>query len=335
MKFDIARQPFVPAFLTLLIVAWVWVSHFDPTLTASAYPFACPKTDQGLMFCLPNALLAAFSLTHPVWTKVVSVCLLLFTGASIGRMTLRYNLYSVGTCLSIPLMLILALLIGCEGLNLVSILGMMLFALAIKNYGRSFKNGYTFDANFRAAMYVGMLVSLMPATILLVLIVPLALFMFHRTVREAVVSLFGLVLFPLVLCYVNWGMGGAFFAPVLVGAEQVIESLPLANFVGLSVVQYLGFALVLVLDIVGVYTFLTNLYSVGTKPRFILLYTVVVFFVLLVLLFVPSASSREMVLWAVPSSILLPAFLIRLPRFFSGMIYCILLVLSLGRLFFG
>ena len=111
MKFDIARQPLVPAFLTLaaLAVVAMWNAGGPAVSTAVQAGHAAETVDIGrnaagaLAVSSPGELLAQFQAAHPVWARWIAGLLMLFTGMSIGRLTVRYNLYSVGTCLAIPL----------------------------------------------------------------------------------------------------------------------------------------------------------------------------------------------------------------------------------------
>ena len=111
MKFDIARQPLVPAFLTLaaLAVVAMWSAGGPAVSMAVQAGHAAGTVDIGrnaagaLAVSSPGELLAQFQAAHPVWARWIAGLLMLFTGMSVGRLTVRYNLYSVGTCLAIPL----------------------------------------------------------------------------------------------------------------------------------------------------------------------------------------------------------------------------------------
>ena len=110
MKFDIARQPLVPAFLTLaaLAVVAMWSAGGPAVSMAVQAGHAAGTVDIGrnaagaLAVSPPGELLAQFQAAHPVWARWIAGLLMLFTGMSVGRLTVRYNLYSVGTCLAIP-----------------------------------------------------------------------------------------------------------------------------------------------------------------------------------------------------------------------------------------
>ena len=102
MKFNIARQTLVPAFLTLVaLAAFAMWSAGSP---AGDLPVGNPSPTGGeLALSTPAELLARFQAACPGWSRWIGGFLILFVGMSLGRLTVRYNLYSVGTCLAIPL----------------------------------------------------------------------------------------------------------------------------------------------------------------------------------------------------------------------------------------
>ena len=153
MKFDIARQPLVPAFLTLaaLAVVAMWNAGGPAVSMAVQAGHAAGTVDIGrnaagaLAVSSPGELLAQFQAAHPVWARWIAGLLMLFTGMSVGRLTVRYNLYSVGTCLAIPLYGAIACGLAVSGDCLTTFAASALLALATKNFCRSYCNGYGFD----------------------------------------------------------------------------------------------------------------------------------------------------------------------------------------------
>lgn len=186
MKIDIARQPLVPAFMTLFALAVAAMCAGIPVSdTSGAVRDALP---------LLGGQLARFQAAYPVWSKFAAGFMLLFTGMCAGRITIRYNLYTVGTCLPIPLYAIVACGIATGGNYLAGFAASMLLALATKNYCRAFCNGYGFDAIFRASLYLGLMPLVYAPALPLLLLLPLAVLLFRRTFREVVVATAGLLL---------------------------------------------------------------------------------------------------------------------------------------------
>lgn len=95
MKIDIARQPLVPAFMTLFALAVAAMCAGIPVSdTSGAVRDALP---------LLGGQLARFQAAYPVWSKFAAGFMLLFTGMCAGRITIRYNLYTVAPASDSPL----------------------------------------------------------------------------------------------------------------------------------------------------------------------------------------------------------------------------------------
>lgn len=324
MKFDIARQPLVPAFLTLaaLAVAAMWgaAGHgFDPAQlngTAAIQPEAATS---------PEALLLQFQTAHPVWARWIAGVLILFTGMCAGRMTIRYNLYSVGTCLAIPLYgaIVCGLAVGDDFLP--AFTASALLALSVKNFARSFCNGYGFDAIFRASLYLGLLPFVSTAALPLLLILPLAVLLFRRTLREVAVAAAGLLLPAFTICYINWGAGGEFTAPLTALGNAFIAGKPLMLFTAIPFRNLILLGGILVLDLLAVLFFLSDIYAVGTKSRTILIYIISVLVLAAAVLCGPAATPGTVALTAVPSAVLLPFMFVRIHRNIALLLYLLLL----------
>lgn len=331
MKFDIARQPFVPAFLTLLALAVAFVCTIGPEFgpEAAAAAEAGPAT-AGLALAMPDRLLLSFQTAHPVWSKTITVLCILITGLAAGRLAVRYNLYSVTTCLPIGLFALFACAIGGGTAYLASFAAAMFLGLSVKNFARAFCNGYAFDALFRASLYLGLTVLTAPAALPLLLLLPLSVVLFRRTLRETVVAAAGLLTGPLAFAYLNWGLGGAFTAPFAYAFDSFLTGVPLTLFASLPIERIAMLAGILLLDIAGVFCLLSDLYAVGTKARFILLFHTGVLLLCVVLLPGPSATPGTALLAAFPSAVLLPFLFVRMHRTVSTSLYLLLLAAAVA-----
>ena len=324
MKIDIARQPLVPAFLTLVLLALTAVCYSDiPAASAAPRIIASP-----IAVATPDILLLRFQSAFPAWSRVIGLLLLIFTGMCTGRISVRYNLYSVGSCLAIALFGIGACLVANDSMPLPAFVAATLTALVLKHYCRAFCNGYGFDAVFRASFYLGILPLVSPAALPLLLMMPLALMLFRRTTREAVVASAGLVLPVAMLCYANWGAGGEFLAPLIDLTLKAVSGLPLAFPQSLSVVRSAFAATLLVLSFIAAMLFFTNVYTVGTKPRFILIFAVCALALTILSLAGPAASYCTLASATVPAAMLMPLLFIRMRPGLSLTIYLALLVFA-------
>ena len=319
MKFDIARQPLVPAFLTLaaLAVVAMWNAGGPAVSMAVQAGHAAGTVDIGrnaagaLAVSSPGELLAQFQAAHPVWARWIAGLLMLFTGMSVGRLTVRYNLYSVGTCLAIPLYGAIACGLAVGGDCLTTFAASALLALATKNFCRSYCNGFGFDAIFRASLYIGLL--------------PLAVMLFRRTLREVAVAVAGLLLPALTLCYVNWAAGGEFLAQVAEPGSAFIAGTPLSLFLSTPVQNLVLPGAVFLLDLTALLFFLSDIHALGTKPRLIFIFNISALLLTAAALCGPAATPATVALAAVPSAVLLPFMFVRIHRAIALPLYLLLL----------
>lgn len=348
MRFDISRQPLVPAFLTLFLLAAVAVwSLGTPALgmpeglrttpaallhgsgiscVADGVPsVAAAGASAGAMLPMPGELLSRFQTAYPGWARFLAGFLLLFGGMCTGRMTVRYNLYAVSSCLAIPLYAVAAAGLATGGEYLAAFAVAALLALAVKNFGRAFCNGYGFDPLFRGSFYLGSLLLLYPPALPLALLLPLAIMLFRRTLRETVVALFGFLLPFLFFAYVDWGAGGRFWAAFVQTGMQFIHGTPFTTLLQTPLPRLALAGSLLLLDTLAILFLLADLYFVGTKARFILLYNIGVLALAAATLCGPAATSAAYALLAVPSAVLLPVFFVRIRRKLSLPLYLLLL----------
>ena len=253
-----------------------------------------------MMIRFPGEWLADFEAHHPGGARWIGGLLILFTGLCIGRLTARNNLYSVGTCLAIPLYGILLCGIG-NGAFLSSCAAPALLALATKNYARSFRNGFGFDAIFRASL------------------------------RELTVALAGVLLPLFVLCYINWGAGGDFSAPLLL-LGRLLTCGPLPTPEALLPLPKLLFAgAAIVLGLLSTLFVFADRYAVGTKPRFILLFACITLILACGSLCSPAATAETVTLLAVPVTLLLPFLFVRVRRPIAAPLYAALLAVAVAN----
>ncbi len=324
MKFNIARQPLVPALLTLVAITVVAMWRSAAPADCTAENIAIP-THGLLAIQSAEELLCRFQTVCPLWASWIGGVLMLFTGLILGRLTIRYNLYSVGTCLPIPLYgaFVAGLIAGPYCLS--SIIAATLLALSVRNFSRAFCNGYGFDAIFRASMYLGMLILVAPASLPLILLLPTAVILFHRTLRETVVALAGLLLPILAYGYVNWGAGGDFTSPFILAWEAYVNGSPLDAVEALPLQNLIFFGLVFLLDVVALFYFLADSFAAGNKPRTIFSFQIGLFVLFIPTMINPVSTTSGLLLAAVPSAVLIPFLLVRIHRLPTLILYLLIL----------
>ncbi len=324
MKLDIVRQPLMVAFLTLLVF-----------VAAGMARTGCIRPDYistGEIASLLGGTLLLMQERWPLLLKMVCGVLVFFSGVALGRVTVRYGLYSVHTYLAIPLFGLFACGVFISSSYCVEYLSALLLVLSVRNYYAGFRNGYSFSALFRASLYLGSIPLIYTPALLLVPVLPLAISLFKRSARESCVALFGFLLPFLTYSYITWGMGGSFSAPAVLLWDGFLTPS------GFSVSELPVSALILLgtLLLVMIFTavcYFADLYASGTKPRTILLFNLILFLLCAGMFFVPSGTAAAAALAAVPTATLLPLLLVRITRPAAMCLYIGLIGLCAASLF--
>ena len=206
-----------------------------------------------------------------------------------------------------------------------------LLALSVKNFARSFCNGYGFDAIFRASLYLGLLPFVSTAALPLLLILPPAVLLFRRTLREAVVAVAGVLLPAFTICYINWGAGGEFLTPLMALGDPFITGKPFALLSAVPLRNLVLLGGIFVLDLLALLFFLSDIYAVGTKSRTILIYNISVLVLTAAVLCGPAATPGAAAFAALPSAVLLPFMFVRIHRGVALLLYLLLLASAVAE----
>lgn len=250
---------------------------------------------------------------------------MLFTGMSVGRLTVRYNLYSVGTCLAIPLYGAIACGLAVGGDCLTTFAASALLALATKNFCRSYCNGFGFDAIFRASLYIGLLPLVATAAAPLLILLPLAVMLFRRTLREVAVAVAACCC-PLSRSATSTGPPEASFS--LRSRNREAHSSPERRCRCSSRRPCRTSSCrepVFLLDLTALLFFLSDIYALGTKPRLIFIFNISALLLTAAALCGPAATPATVALAAVPSTVLLPFMFVRIHRAIALPLYLLLL----------
>ena len=318
MKFgDIIRQPLPVAtftFLVVVIVAFVraWVTQrFAGEIPAVSAPL--------------GYYTAAFRLSWPLLSAAASIVMLFVAGFLIGRSSVRAELYATRCFLAMPLFGVVSCGVLLSSDYLTQSLTLLLLVLASRNYYNSFHRHYCFDRMFRGSLYVGLIPLLYAPGAGLLLLIPLVVLLFRRTLREVAVAVAGLLLPALTLCYVNWAAGGEFLAPVAEPGSAFIAGTPLSLFLSTPVQNLVLPGAVFLLDLTALLFFLSDIHALGTKPRLIFIFNISVLLLTAAALCGPAATPATVALAAVPSAVLLPFMFVRIHRAIALPLYLLLL----------
>lgn len=319
MKTDIARQPLLVACLTLAAIAAtaIWCGR-----GMSALPHVGSQL-------LPGDWISVFQLRFPGWSRWMAFLCALFTGVYLGQFANRFNLYAGRCYLSIPFFGMAACCFGAGGHSLLHMGIAAVAAVAVRSCCAAFRNGYGFAELFRASLCLGLLPLLSPAVLPVWLLLPMAIFLFGRTLRETVVAVFGLGVPLFVLCYLSWGWGAGFAVPLSTIADRCAEGLQWPAFVrpetAVACVPLLLAGGLLLLTAGAAAIHFQTFYNLPRKARLVLVFCACCFLLTLSTYLFSAGPSQVAALCAVPAAVLLPVLFVRSQHLLAFVIYLSLL----------
>ena len=322
MKFgDIIRQPLPVAtftFLVVVIVAFVraWVTQrFAGEIPAVSAPL--------------GYYTAALRLSWPLLSAAASIVMLFVAGFLIGRSSVRAELYATRCFLAMPLFGVVSCGVLLSSDYLTQSLTLLLLALASRNYYNSFHRHYCFDRMFRGSLYVGLIPLLYAPGAGLLLLIPLVVLLFRRTLREAVVALSGAILPLFFAGFIHWAAGGRFYGPVRQVAAAITSDSGYRFFDGNTLFSLIAWGVIFFLLICSAAGVLLDIRTLKTKPRNILFYNLYVLCVVAGIYFVPYSSPVTLTLVAPAAATLIPVVLTKFNSAAASMFYTVLILLSL------
>lgn len=245
----------------------------------------------------------------------VGIVIAFLSAALLTGIIVRYSISSVRTYLPMIIYTLSAYGIyfpsGSVSATLLPLLLIMSSGQAIAGFKRS----YQFGSVFRSAFYIGIIPMIYAPASLLVIMVPVTLLLYRRTLREAIAALTGVVL-PWVLCSVAWWGAGFPLGYVssdlwrgitAAGASESFTEAVLAS--GISEKIFLAFYTVLC--IYSVIIIIPRLASLRTRARKIYIHFLWLLFVCVAILFSPAGNVISAGLLAVPGCVIITTFFIR------------------------
>lgn len=321
---NLARQPFLLALLTLLaLVTACMCCRPEASLPAGAAGSSPTFAARWLLDL------------HAAWPRVSwTLCGLLavLSALMLGRLGVRYKLYSGGSLLAIPFYAVIACGVCLPADAPVGFSASFLLVLALRRYCASCRNGYAFDALFRGSICLGAIPLLYAPALPVAILLPAGLLLFKRTVRELLVALSGFLLPLFAFSYLHWAFGGSFgdVAMQLSAACGAAAAWNAAD----SVVALLLLAVLACIVLGGLFYQLDSRYTLSTKARAILSVDFWLLAACCAIPFLAGPSALLLPLVAVPASVLIPFLFVRLNIVVSNLLYLFVLALVVLHLFF-
>lgn len=322
---DVVRQSPVANLATLLVIVAVAFVRAGATAFGAE---AIPDTAAFL-----GRHVAAFQAAFPSLGAVMAAAAFFVSGWWLGQVVRVRELYFVRTTVTIPFYGFVACGIFISHDSLTAALASMLLVVAMRSFYSSFRDGYGFSPLFFASFSLGAIPLLYAPALPLAALMPLAVLLFKRSAREALVAAVGLLLPAAAACYVTWGLGGEFLSPLFETWNALMLPSGYRLFGHISVGSGLLFAYLLALVLSAIFFCCVNLYSLGSRARYITVYNMCAFVVSLAVPAMPGATPGALALVAVPAALMIPAMLVRLHKNVSTMIYAVLILICAVHIF--
>ena len=265
---------------------------------------------------------------------ILAMFLFLCSGIIAGKILPRSGL-SKGYCtLPIPLYGVLACGLFVAPDTLSAATASLCFAEALYLLLRSLHSAGEKDSVFFASMLLGVMVLLLPTSIVLVATIPIAIFTLALSLRQALLMVVGYVLPLLGASYIVWYKGGTFFDfwQNFYSAFMSPQMTDFENIPYLSVVFVVFIVLVLLCGVVYAAMRPDKMFMLSRIRRALYLFLWVSLLSMTMLL-VPACSLSVCVIVAVPVSILLSFVLGILPSNYATIAYWVVLLLFVLHLF--
>ena len=265
---------------------------------------------------------------------VLAIFLFLCGGIVEGKMLPRSGLSSGYCTLPIPLYGVLACGVFIAPNLLATAAASLAFAMAMHLLLRSLHSAEEKDSVFFAAILLGVTTLLYPPCVVLVGVIPLAVFILALSLRQLLLMATGYLLPLFGASYIIWYRGDDFlqFGHNLVDALSVPQIGEIATAPYMSVVLVVAIVAVLIWG--GTYAIIRpdKMFMLARVRRALHLF-VWVSILSITMLFIPSCSLSACAIISVPITILLSFVLTVLPNNHSTIAYWILLALFVVHLF--
>lgn len=311
------------ALLAAVIAAAAARAHYTPFPAES---FADTATYIG-------SAVARWQTAAPTAAAIAAAVVWFIAGWVIGLVVCVRELYFVRTTITIPLYGITACGIFLPGGSLTAALASLMFAIAMRSYFGAYRDGYGFSPIFFGSLCLGALPLLYAPATALLLLMPLAVIIFKRSAREALVAVAGTVFAPIAACYICWGAGGDFAEPLMMSADA-LTAVSGYRFFGAISAGSAALAASLLAMVLGAAMFSSaNIYSMNSRARYITLFNLCAFAVALTTLAMPSSTVTALGLVAVPTAMIIPAMLVQIRSSAANIIFAGLFLIFILHLF--
>ncbi len=324
--FEIRYRPLLSVILTTIVL-----------LSAYSISLAFIPLPQSESPSLLGGWIDSFETQYPVWSHIFIWAGVVCISIALAQSASRFNIYGVLTPLPMELYAVLLMIFGVMSLRI--LLVSVLLLLSMRLFFSSYRASNCAGMLSTAAIYMGVLPLLSPPLIVIwVGIVPIMI-LIDRSIHEVIVTFVSLLIPLFTYLYIAWFNGGCFvgefynFVDTITAGEGVLEYLPIVytlHQTPLIIVRLVCVALPILLYIISVFA-ISNIESTVRAKRRVM---VVAIYggAMLIMLSLPSFSFSLLPLLALPLSLIIPIFMVKVSRTVSFVVYALLFVAALFSL---
>lgn len=324
MVFDVARHKFSEGLFTLLLFALasmvVAMVDGEVVLVEHSAPL--------------RALIDRLTLGYPVGTALLLFPVLVYAALRLARSTVRVGIYSASSMGVIALSAV-AMFVSVSSTNylymaVVVLLMSELLGRLVYCFGAKVSVGFLFTA----MLSVGVMPLVDNALIPLSFVVPLTVVFLRGTLRETIITIFGVLLPTLMYCYVVWLLGGNFGVTFLdiwsndvaLQHEAVLCYLTVPRLIFLGVLFFLYICSV-------IFYFKVRVTMMDYVRSFWVLLMVLQLLLIVMLVVMPTASPAIVVAMMLIMTMVLPQFFISVNVPTAMIAYIALIISSIVTIF--
>lgn len=318
MILDVVRHKFAEALLMLLFLA---LSAMVAAMCVSALPEGVVANVAPM-----RPVLHSFAVNHHILAALIILPLFCSAALRLARATIRISLYPESTMAAIAIAAVVLLATTSSGEAFVLMIIAFLMCYSLGRLLGCFGPSMRVQRLFSAMLAIGCMPLIDSSLLAVVIVTPLLVIFVRRTLRESIISIVGVLLPLFAYSYIVWCLGGNFTTTVIAIWNDMLTpaysnittyiTLPRMIFVAMLVVMQLSSSVI----------YISDRMSLGPGVRHAWSFLQLFFAALLLLtVFLPSASSALFVVATLPTIAMLPLLLMRVPAYLSTLLFFILL----------
>ncbi len=321
--FEVRRHPLLSAILIAVIFSSIYLANLL---------WGCTTPEEQIFAnAVWGDVIHNWQLEHPLISNLFIWCGAIYVSFKVGQATSRFNLYGTVSYLPMELFSLVAMGVMACANSLNGMVASILLLRAILRFFSSYRASNSSGFLVRSSLALGVLLLLIPSSIVLWGVVLPILVISDRTLREVIVAAMALLFVPFIYMYVGWLRGEEFSHMFSLLVESVAKSSGFSLIEAFTIPRCIVAIIVLYLTVMGAIS--AKLLDNSVKAQRRLRIVALVALALVVAMTLPSSDSSLLLLFAIPASLLIPAAMLRMSRLLSFIFYIVLLVATAVSIF--